>query len=189
MQGKFSLREKFIENNIIRNRDRVLGIRDALFIRRSRVGRGFGVADLIFLPARGPHRLVIVEAKQASSVDSKIKVLGQLLMYYAGALQLGAHGIRLMRRFATDHARSARSLRPISLKMLSGGVSPPDAAWAELCKGRAIRPSQVALYAALDARPGNALTSALRELAQHHGLDVGVVTVLGRDQLEVWRAG
>ncbi len=69
-------RETFIENNIIRNRERMLGIRDAVFIRRSRVGRGFGIADVVFLPARGPHKLVIVEAKQGTSVDSKIKVVG-----------------------------------------------------------------------------------------------------------------
>jgi hypothetical protein len=45
-------REQFIENNVIRNRH-VLGLHDAVYIRRSRIGRGFGVADLIFLPLRG----------------------------------------------------------------------------------------------------------------------------------------
>ena len=179
-------REAFIENNVIRNREVALGLRDALFIRRSRIGRGYGTADLVFLPGRGRHRLVIVEAKQASSADTKIKVVGQLLMYYAGALQLGARGIRLMKQFAAHHERLARSLRPVSLKMLSGGLTPPDAAWAELCKGRRLQPDQVGLYAALDSPPGVALRGALRELAQHHGLTIGVVSVLGRDHLELW---
>ncbi len=109
-------------------------------------------------------------------------------MYYGGALRLGARGIRLMRRFATEHVRSARSLRPKSLRMLSGGLSPPDHAWSELCKGRKLSPSQVALYIALDSEPGLALTAALSELSSHHGLSVGVVSVLGRDRLKVWRA-
>jgi hypothetical protein len=180
-------RETFIENNVIRNRERALGIRDALFIRRCRIGRGFGVADVIFLPARGPHRLVIVEAKQAGAVDAKVNVVGQLLMYYAGALRLGSHGIRLLRSFALEHARAARSLRPKSLKMLSRGISPPDAAWSELCKGRPLRPEQVALYVALDSEPGVALKGALAELARHHSLVVGVISVLTRDQLTLWK--
>jgi hypothetical protein len=182
-------RETFIENNVIRNRERVLGIRDSLFLRRSALGRGFGVADLVILPARGRHRLVIVEAKQATSPDAKIKVLGQLLMYYAGALEFGARGLRLMRQYAALHPREARSRRRKSLKALSGGLTPPDEAWAELRKGRKIRPEQIALYAALDSKPGPALTSALSAMSRHHGLDVGVISVLGKDNLTIWRPG
>lgn len=181
-------RETFIENNVVRNRGVIIGPGEAVLIRRSRIGRGFGVADLVFLPTRGPHKIVIVEAKQGTSVDSKAKVIGQVLMYYGGALRLGARGIRLMRRFAVEHPRAARSLSPKSLRMLSGGHSPPDAAWKELCKGRKLTPNQVALFIALDAEPGLALTSALSELALHHGLSIGIVSVLGRDQLKVWHA-
>ena len=182
------MREAFIENNIIRNCGQTLGVRDAVYLRRCRVGKGFGVADLVFLPARGAHRLVIVEAKQGASINSRINVVGQLLMYYAGALRLGARGLRLMRRYAAEYPRSARSLTPKSLKMLAGGLSPPQLAWAELCKGRTLKPNQVALYVALDTEPGATLTSALSELAQHHGLSVGVISVLGRNRLRVWRA-
>jgi hypothetical protein len=179
-------REIFIENNIIRNREKALGIRDALFIRRCRVGRGFGVADLVLLPSRGPYRMIIVEAKLGGSIDSKINVVGQLLMYYAGALRLGTRGVRMMRQFATSQSRAARSLRPKSLKRLCGGITPPDLAWAELCKGRRLLPNQIALYVGLDCLPSLALTSALSELATHHALRVGVVSVLARDQLKVW---
>jgi len=182
------LREQFIENNIIRNRRAVLGPGNDLFIRRSRVGRGFGVADLLFLPPRGRHRLIIVEAKQGTSTDSRIKVVGQLLMYYAGALQLGASGLRLLRRFAVEQPRAARSLRPKSLKMLSGGISPPESAWTKLREGPTLLPSQIAMYVGLDCEPDRLLTSALSELSQHHGLPVGIVSVLGRDRVRVWRA-
>lgn len=44
--------ERFIENNVIRNRER-LGLADAPFIRRCRAGRGYGIVDLLFLPASG----------------------------------------------------------------------------------------------------------------------------------------
>jgi hypothetical protein len=60
--------ERFIENNVIRNRER-LGLADAPFIRRCRAGRGYGIVDLLFLPTSGPHDVVLVEAKRASSPD------------------------------------------------------------------------------------------------------------------------
>lgn len=113
-------RETFVENNVIRNREAALGIRDALLVRRSRIWPGHGVADPVFLPQRGRHRLVIVEAKQASSPDAKIKVIGQLLMYDAGVLNLGSRWLRLMRRYAVDHPRAVRSRRPTPGKALSG---------------------------------------------------------------------
>jgi len=181
-------KETFIENNVIRNRERSLGIRDAVYIRRCRIGRGYGTPDVVFFPSRGPYRIAVVEAKQVASVDSKINVVGQLLMYYAGALQLGARGVRLMRRFATDHPRAATSLKPKSLKMLSGGLSPPDVAWKELCKGRSVKPDQVRLYVALNSEPGVALKGALSELSRHHNLNIGVVSVHKRDDLNVWHA-
>ena len=101
--------EASIENSVIRNRESVLGIRDSLYIRRCRMGPGFGVADLVILPQRGKHKLIIVEAKQASSADAKIKVLGQLLMYYAGALEFGLSGVRLMQQYAVKRHAHARS--------------------------------------------------------------------------------
>jgi hypothetical protein len=179
--------ETLIENNLIRNRERILGVRDSLFIRRTRIGPGFGVADLIILPQRGPKKLIIVEAKRSSSPDAKIKVVGQLLMYYAGVLELGSRGIRLMRSFAVEQPRETRSRNKVSLKAWAGGITPPALAWAEVCKGRRLRPDQVGLVAALDSRPGETLTSVLSVLKQEHGLEISVVSVLGRDNLELWR--
>ena len=179
--------ERFIENNVVRNRAQ-LGYCDSVVICRSRVGRGFGVVDVVLLPLHGFHRLVLVEAKQGTAADATSKVVGQLLIYYAGALRLGTKGLRLMHGFASECARFARSARPKSLKMLSGGVSPPEAAWKELQKGRKLRPEQIALCVALDGEPSTALKSALEALAQHHKLNIKVVSVLGRNRLQVWRA-
>jgi adenylyl- and sulfurtransferase ThiI len=93
-----------------------------------------------------------------------------------------------MRGFASEYARFARSATPKSLKMLSGGISPPEAAWRELQKGRKVRPEQIALFVALDGEPSTALKSALKALAQHHKLNIRVVSVLGRNRLQVWPA-
>ena len=105
--------ETFIENNVIRNREKVLGVRDSLFLRSARIGRGFGIADLFILPQRGPHRIIVVEAKQSSSADAKIKVIGQLLMYYAGALELGAAA------FASSGGSPSNTLEPPEASGLS----------------------------------------------------------------------
>jgi len=141
----------------------------------------------LILPERGPRRLIIVEAKRCLSGDAKIKVVGQLLMYYGGALELGTRGLRLLRRFAVKHPRATRSRRPKSLKSLTAGVSPPELAWAELRKGRILRPNQIVLVAALDDRPGPKMKQALSTLLEHHALNIAVVSVLGPNQLVVWR--
>jgi len=178
--------EASIENSVIRNRGAVLRVPDSLYIRRCGIGPGFGVADLVILPQRGKHKIVIVEAKQTTSPDAKIKVVGQLLMYYAGALELGLRGVKLLRRYAVERHAQARSRQRTSLKALSGGVAPPRAAWAELRKGRRLRPDNIRLIAALDSEPGSALQHALSALAEHHRLDVGVVSVMGRNDVRLW---
>lgn len=176
--------ERFIENNVIRNRAQ-FGYSDSVYIRRCRVGQSFGIVDVAIMPLRGPHRLVLIEAKQGESQDSNAKVIGQLLLYYAGALRLGARGIRLLRQFATAHPHSARSTKPKSLKMLSGGFSPPENAWKELQKGRKLQPHQIGLFIALDNEPSDSLKSTLSVLEAKHDLKIGVISVLGRDNLEI----
>ena len=115
--------EAAIETRVIRNREKILGIGDSLYIRRCRMGPDYGVADLVFLPQGGKHKLVIVEAKQASSADAKIKVVGQLLMYYAGALELGLAGVRLLK----DYAAANQNTRTAGIVRRSGQsrVEPP----------------------------------------------------------------
>ena len=178
--------ERYIENNIIRNRGQ-LGYADSVYIRRCRAGRGFGIVDVMLLPLKGPHRVVLVEAKRSSSDDAGSKVIGQLLLYYAGTLHLGVRGLQHLRRFATKQAREARSTKPKLLKTLTGGITPPDTAWQELQKGRKIQPSQIALYIALDAPPSSGLMSALSVLSSGHALNIGVLSVLAPNKIDVWK--
>lgn len=178
--------ERFIENNVIRNRD-LLGYRDSLYIRRCRAGRGFGIVDVMILPLRGPHRLVLVEAKQIKSIDSSSKVIGQLLLYYSGALQFGARGVRMLRDFASKYPVRARSMSNKLLKTLSGGISPPDDAWREFQKGHKISPKQIGLFIALNGNPSEGLKSSLETLFEHHGLEIGIVSVHERDKLSIWK--
>jgi hypothetical protein len=181
--------EAAIETRLIRNREAVLGIQKSLYIRRCRMGPDYGVADLVILPEREKHKLVIVEAKRVSSADAKIKVVGQLLMYYAGALEFGLHGVRLLRDYAAKNSSYASSRHRSSLRAISGGIASPRAAWAALCKGRRLRPDNIRLVAALDSAPGLVLTRVLTALYHHHGLEVSVISVVGRNDLRLWRPG
>jgi hypothetical protein len=58
-------KERYIENRVIRNRDK-LGYADSAFIRRCRVGRDFGIVDLVLFPFTGRHKIVVIEAKQVT---------------------------------------------------------------------------------------------------------------------------
>ena len=181
--------EAAIETRIMRNREKILGIGGSLCIRRCRMGPDYGVADLVFLPQGGKHKLVIVEAKQASSADAKIKVVGQLLMYYAGVLELGLAGVRLLRDYAAANPKYANSRHRSSIRAITGGTSSPEAGWAALRKGRRLRPDDIRLVAALDSDPGVVLKSALTALFDHHGLEVSVISVVGRNNLRLWQPG
>ena len=180
--------ERFIENRVIRNRDK-LGYADSTFIRRCRVGRNFGIVDIVLFPVTGRHKIVVIEAKQVTSADSASKVIGQLLMYYTGFLHHGMRGLRLMRQFAASHPDSARSNRNKLLKTLSGGISPPDDAWLELQKGRKIRPEQIGLYIALDQEPSISLKSSLSVLSKGHNLEIRIIIALPKDKVKIWMPG
>jgi len=177
--------ERFIENNVIRNRER-LGIADAPFIRRCRAGRGYGIVDLLFLPNSGPHDVVLVEAKRASSPDASAKVVGQLLLYLAGLSRFGSDGLRMLRQFAVEHPRTARSLSPKLLKSISG-ITPPAAAWSAMQCGERVERSRIGLWVALDALPPAGLTDVLIMLAAEQAVSIGVISVTGRNALEIWR--
>src|SRR5207244_3651113 len=111
---------------LIRHRGR-LGYKDSLVIRRAKMGRGgFGFVDVMFLPVHGPHQLVLAEVKQRNSSDAAGKVVGQALLYYAAALNIGLDGLEVLRRYARKNQRTSRRALPKSLQMLSGGLRPPD---------------------------------------------------------------
>lgn len=118
-------RERVIEDAIMRRPDK-LGYPGALSIRNWRVALTCGRVDVGLLPSKGPKKLVLVEAKSFNAPDAASKVVGQLLMYYAGALTLGSKGVACLFAFAQDE--SARDTSKKSLIKLSGDKCHIDAA-------------------------------------------------------------
>jgi 8-oxo-dGTP diphosphatase len=114
------------------------------------------------------------------------KVVGQLLLYCAGLSRFGSNGLQLLRQFAVNSPQKARSQKPKLLKGLSGGITPPNAAWEAMQSGERVPKSKIALWIALDARPPAGLKDVVAMLANEHSLQIGIVSVLGRDNLEVW---
>ena len=168
--------EALIENAIMDHPD-LLGFPGALSIRNCRVALPAGRVDVMLLPTEGPVRLVLVEAKVSIAPDAASKVVGQLLMYYAGALMLGSEGIRALREFAVNYPEQARSTTWISPKMLSGGISPPSRAFEVLYRGQRLAPREINLFIALDGEGHRGLAPTLAVLREHHGLDIGFVLV------------
>jgi hypothetical protein len=167
-------REYRIENAIMK-RPEALGYPGALVIRNARVSRITGRVDLMILPGRGPKKLVLVEAKQVESPDASCKAIGQLIMYYTAALQIGLKGLSKIRRFAESNPTQARSTRNTSLNKLSGGARSQDEGWNMLQEGRKLRPGEIALFLALNGKPKQKLIDNLRLLKRHHRLGIRVV--------------
>jgi hypothetical protein len=141
--------ETVIEDAIIQSPDK-LGFPGALAIRRCRIAEPCGLVDLVLLPTTGPKRLVLIEVKAITAQDSASKVVGQLLMYYGGALMLKSDGIESLRRFAEQHRVRATSTTKISPKALTGGLTPPRRAWDKLYRGNPIKPEEIQLFIALN---------------------------------------
>ena len=165
-----------IEDAVMDHPDR-LGFPGALAIRNCRVALPAGRVDVMLLPESGDVEIVLVEAKVSSAGDAASKVIGQLLMYYAGALELGSNGLKLLRDFAREKPEIARTLWTKSPKLITGGISPPALAWQCLYKGTQLMRDKVRLFIALDGESHRALTPTLSVLRQHHGLNIGVVVV------------
>jgi len=168
-------REVLIENTIIANPD-TLGFPGALAIRRCRVAEPCGLIDLVLLPPTGPVRLVLIEAKASSSPDSASKVVGQLLMYYGGALMLGSTGLRILPEFAKQHPEKATGTTKVSPKALTGGQTPPTKAWEKMYSGDQLAPHEIKLFIGLDGEPHRAFEPTLKALSRH-GLNIGYCIV------------
>jgi hypothetical protein len=169
-------REAVIEEAIMASPEK-LGFPGALPIRRCRVAERCGTVDLMLLPRSGPVRLVLVEAKATRAPDAASKVVGQLLMYYAGALMLGARGLQMLESLAVRHADYARSLNRVTPKRLTGGLSPPTRAWQELYTGTKLRPDELRLFVAFDGQPHEAFAATLATLWEHHRVPLGYCVV------------
>ncbi len=183
-QEKKSGRETTIENAIMARPD-LLGFPGALAIRNFRVADSSGAVDVVLIPESGPIRLVLVEAKAASATDAGCKVVGQLLMYYAGALTLGLDGVELLRRFARNFQDEARAIPRTSpqkvIEKVLGVRHPNTHCFELLTKGIPLTPKEVLLFVALDDKPHHVLVPLLRMLREFHALHVGLVVVRGDD--------
>ncbi len=166
--------ERIIENAIMDN-PKKLGYPGALSIRNWRVAKTCGRLDVGLLPTSGPKKLVLVEAKSVKARDAASKVVGQLLMYYAGALTLGVEGLGCLRSFAMN--KSARDTSKKSLIRLSGDKCRTEVAWASLSSGKLLLPRQLSLYIALDDKPHTFLREMLGALRRNHGLSIGLIIV------------
>jgi hypothetical protein len=166
-------REHEIEDAVMRQPE-ILGFPRAMAIRNVRVAWHFGRVDIMLFPRRGRTKVVLVEVKHSTAPEAICKVVGQLLMYYAGALTIGETGLDLFRRYAREHPDEARSLKMISPKALTGGLTPPTTAWERIGSGKKLRPEEIALFVALNAQPHPALRLAIRRLRAHHGLPIGI---------------
>lgn len=135
-----------------------------------------GLVDLVLLPQYGAVRLVLIEAKASLAPDAASKVVGQLLMYYGGALMLGSDGLQRLREFATRYPERATGRSKVSPKALTCGLTPPQEAWNAMYSGTRLKPDQVQLFIGLDGEPHRALEPTLRAL-RRHGLNIGYCLV------------
>jgi len=169
-------REIVIEEAILDDPD-ALGYPDALAIRHCRIGQPSGLVDIVLLPRVGHVDLVLVEAKATAAPDAASKVIGQLLMYYAGALSFGQDGLALLRRFAEGQSEEARSRKKISPKSLTDGLTPATSAWKVLQGGPPLSPERIQLYVAFDQQPHAAFVDVVRVLGERHALHIGYCVV------------
>jgi hypothetical protein len=176
--------ESPIENRIIGN-TAAIGYPSADIIRRCRVGRYVGVVDVLLLPVSSYRRLVLIEVKGGGNAEGHAKVVGQLLLYFTGALKIGTKGLELMRQFARSKPEIALGESATSLKMLSGGVSPPDEAWAALRRGDRLTPEQIHLFIGLDKEPSSQLADTLA-LVRNCGLHIDVIVAPVDEPVHIW---
>jgi hypothetical protein len=151
----------------------------ALAIHQVQLGNQSGYVDLILLPRGGGKKLVIVEAKHARDRRSSADVIGQLLKYYAHALDLGAAGLASFMACAQDGERGRRASRLLSFKAVMKCHSLKAAA-EKARNGARLRSSDVQLIVAVDTNAAK-FTQRLLKVADllrtAHGVPIGVVEV------------
>lgn len=169
--------ESIIEEAIMKNPGK-LGYKKALAIRNVRIAPVAGRIDILLLPINGNKRLVLVETKQSTASDAASKVTGQLLMYYAGALNFSTDGLDIIRNFVKEHPDDAWGRRWISAQRMCGGLN-KDAAWKLLQspKKRRLQPPDIDLFIAVDGKAKQSLIEIIDMLNTHHQLGIKLVTV------------
>lgn len=173
-------REKAIEDAIIERSD-LLGFSGANAIRNFRLADKSGAVDVVLLPQKGSTRLVLIETKVATAADANGKVVGQLLMYYGGALTMGLDGIELLRQFSRNfqdeaHRIERKSPQKVLLKV-SGKLYSNLKAMKRLTKGTRLTPKEIALFIAVDNKPHHTLQPLLQKLQKFHKIRIGLIVV------------
>lgn len=155
----------------------MLGLNDSLTIRNVRVDKYCGRIDLMLFPKNSPYQLVLVEAKCSDAPDSASKVMGQLLMYYSGARNLGKAGIELLKEFAMRCPSEALSTNWISAQKVCGGRIGKEEAWKKLQQGPKITREEIGLYIAIDGEARKSLAQVLSLLYQDYQLKIGLIRI------------
>lgn len=173
-------RETAIEDAIISRPD-VLGFSGANAIRNFRLADESGAVDVVLLPQSGSIRLALVEAKVSKAADAGSKVIGQLLMYYAGGLKIGLDGIELLRQFSKNfqseaHSIERKSPQKVLLKVTGKKYPNPDA-MKLLTKGSSLTSKEIALFIAIDDEPHHTLQPTLRILQELHDINICLIVV------------
>ena len=176
--------ENQIEEVVWQNADK-LGYRSAYAIRNVRIGPEQGHVDLALFPRIGKKKIVLVEVKRSTAEEAKCKVVGQIIMYLTGALQLSPGGIQLYRNYARNNAKAALAINKTTAMQITGASSVKEA-WDIVCKGTPVRPDQIALYIASDGPPRPQVVKAIDLLAECYGLHIGFLKV-SKHSLEVIR--
>ena len=154
-----------------------LGYPDALVIRNCRVPSVMGCPDVVMLPRSGPHRIVLIEAKAAKAKDAASQVVGQLLMYYGGALTLGSIGLEHYLEYAARNPDQAKDHRRTSVAALAGKLYRKGAGDGPLIQGKPLDPGEIGLFIAMDQQPHPSLMPTLAALRLHNGIQIGVLVV------------
>lgn len=155
------------------------GYAGAVALHQVQLGDQSGYADLILIPRRGAKKLIVVEAKHARDRRSSADVIGQLLKYYAHALDLGAAGLAAYTTCARKARRRRRLSRLLSFKAVLGCASLEEAK-EKAVRGAHLRPKDIQLLVALDmdARKfAPRLLKTVRLLRRLHDIPLGIVVV------------
>lgn len=173
-------RETAIEDAIIARPD-VLGFPGANAIRNIRLPFESGAVDLVLLPKDSSIRLALVEAKVSKVVDAGSKVIGQLLMYYAGGLRIGSDGIDILQQFSKNFQSEAHSIERKSpqkvLLKVTGKKYPNQDAMKLLTRGSSLTSKEIALFIAIDDEPHHTLLPTLRVLQELHDINICLIVV------------
>ena len=169
--------ETIMEDAIMARPD-LLGYPGALAIRNMRLSQYSGRIDVVLLPKTGPRRLVLIEMKEAGAEEAAAKVIGQLLMYYAGVLNFSYKGLKLIRTRLESGQFDPRAKGMKSPKQLAGANSALEG-WELLQtpQKKRVKPAEVELFIAVNGTPRDSLTDAVDMLHQAYKLKIKIINV------------